>query len=305
MGALLSSVHTAAPTDAARSLVLDDPQHPPIDPADERPPRDPKAPPPGVRAQFGSTRDAAKRLAMAHVDLAKAEASAIGGQIARTAALIGVAIGLLIMVAILLFVGSSLFLGEWLLGSIGWGVLHGVLAFVAIALACCLAAVGISGQRIARAFATAVIVGLIVGLLLAFQLPNRLYTWIGDQSGLAIEPAVRPLVVGLIVGAIVGLVLGLAGAIRASAPKGGASVGGLAAGLVVGAFTAITFEPRVGAGIGIAVGYVVWMVVMGADIARTGVDTDALKARFYPTQTIETSKETLEWLQKRMPPGIG
>ena len=44
---------------------------------------------------------------------------------------------------------------------------------------------------------------------------------------------------------------------------------------------------------------------MAADIARTGVDVEALKARFTPTQTIETSKETLEWLQSKMPPGIG
>jgi hypothetical protein len=41
------------------------------------------------------------------------------------------------------------------------------------------------------------------------------------------------------------------------------------------------------------------------DIARTGVDVDELKARFYPAQTIETSKETLAWLQSKMPPGIG
>jgi hypothetical protein len=44
---------------------------------------------------------------------------------------------------------------------------------------------------------------------------------------------------------------------------------------------------------------------MGIDLARTGVDVEALKARFYPTQTIETSKETLEWLQSRMPRGNG
>ena len=44
---------------------------------------------------------------------------------------------------------------------------------------------------------------------------------------------------------------------------------------------------------------------MGVDVARTGIDIEALKARFYPNQTIDTSKETLEWLQKRMPPGIG
>jgi hypothetical protein len=42
-------------------------------------------------------------------------------------------------------IGTSMFIGEWILGSIGWGVLHGVLLFVAIAVACSLAAVGVSG----------------------------------------------------------------------------------------------------------------------------------------------------------------
>ena len=73
----------------------------------------------------------------------------------------------------------------------------------------------------------------------------------------------------------------------------------------LGAFTAITFGPQVGAGIGITVGYLTWMALMGIDVTRTGIDVEALKNRFYPVQTIETSKETLEWLQKRMPPGIG
>jgi hypothetical protein len=44
---------------------------------------------------------------------------------------------------------------------------------------------------------------------------------------------------------------------------------------------------------------------MGTDVARTGIDVEALKARFYPTQTIETSKETLAWLLSKMPPGTG
>jgi hypothetical protein len=44
---------------------------------------------------------------------------------------------------------------------------------------------------------------------------------------------------------------------------------------------------------------------MGIDVTRTGIDVEALKRRFIPVETIDTSKETLEWLQKRMPPGIG
>ncbi len=191
-------------------------------------------PPPGIRAQFGNTKGAAQRLAMAHLDLAKAEVSAIGGQIARTAALIGAAIALLIMISILLVVGLSLFLGEWLLGSIGWGVLHGTLAFLSVALACVVAAVGVSAGRIGRAFLAALTIAIILAFLLSLALPTQ-----------------------------------------------------------------------VGIALGIAVGYIAWMVILGANVARSGIDTEALKARFYPTQTIETSKETLEWLQKRMPPGIG
>ena len=121
----------------------------------------------------------------------------------------------------------------------------------------------------------------------------------------ASNPGVRPLVVGLLVVGVLGLLIGLLGAWRAKAPIAAAAFGGLVAGILLGAFTAITFGPQVGAGVGIAVGYIAWMALMGIDVSRTGVDIEALKDRFYPTQTIETSKETLEWLQKRMPPGIG
>lgn len=242
---------------------------------------------------------------MAHVDLAKAEASAIAGQVARLAALIGAAIALLIMMSIVLIVGTTLWLGEWLLGSIGWGVLLGVLAFTSIAMACVLAAVGVPGRRIAGSLAGAVVVGAVVAVLLAFDLPNRAYAALGDGSGLAIEAGVRPLVIGSLSGSVLGLLIGLLAAARSRASRSAGAVGGLVVGLVVGALSAIGYTPGAGVGVGITVGYVTWMVLLGLTLARDGVDTEALKARFTPTQTIETSKETLEWLQKRMPPGIG
>ena len=58
-----------------------------------------------------------------------------------------------------LVVGGSLFLGEWLLGSMGWGVLHGVLLFIAIAIACSLRAVGMSGRRIGVSLLLGIVVG--------------------------------------------------------------------------------------------------------------------------------------------------
>src|SRR5215207_11192263 len=76
--------------------------------------------PPGLRSQFGMTRDAAWNLLMAHVDLAKAEAAAIGGQIAGVIGLVVLALALAFFAVVLLVVGTSLFLAHWLLGSMGW-----------------------------------------------------------------------------------------------------------------------------------------------------------------------------------------
>jgi len=242
---------------------------------------------------------------MAHVELAKTELKAIGGQVALVAGAIVAAIVLVIAAVSLLILGTALFLGEWILGSMGWGVLHGILAFIAVALTGVLAALGVAAGRLVGAFAIAVLVGTAVGVVLGLHLPNRAYTAIGDATLVGIDPGVRPLVIGMLVVGILGLLLGLLVAWRAKASLGGAAVGGLVLGVALGAFTAITFGPQPAAGVGIAVGYITWIALMGIDVARTGIDAEALQARFYPTQTIETSKETLEWLQKRMPPGIG
>ncbi len=243
------------------------------------------------------------RLVVAHIDLAKAEAQAIGDEIKKVAALAGIAFAVVVCALILALVGTALFLGEWLLGSIGWGVLHGLLLFTAIAVACGLAAVGVSGGRIGRAFVLGLIVAVVVGVVLALALPNRAYVSLGDSALPGIEPGVRPLVVGLLVVGGIGLLLGVIGAIRGGGV--GAVVGGVLVGLLLGALSAVDVGPQVGAGIGIAFGYVVWIAVMAMDVAQSGVDVEALKARFYPKQTIETSKETLAWLQSKMPPGTG
>ena len=242
---------------------------------------------------------------MAHVELAKAEATAIGGQIAQVAALGAVAIALVIAAVSIVIIGSSLFLGEWILGSLGWGVLHGFLAFIAVAMMCVFIAVGVPAGRIVRALALGAALGVLVGAVLFLNLPNWAYKTIGDNVLPGVDPGVRPLVVGMVVVGLIGLLVGIVGAWRAKASYPAMAFGGLLIGVALGAFTAITFGPQAAVGVGIAIGYIGWMAFMGADLARTGIDVEALKARFTPTQTIETSKETLEWLQKRMPPGIG
>jgi hypothetical protein len=200
-----------------------------------------------------------------------------------------------------------MFLAEWLLGSLGWGVLHGVLLLIAIAVIGVLVPLGMSGIRVAVALLVGVAAGVLVSVILTLALPNQAYTSIGESLLPGIDPGVRPLVVGASIWAVVGLLGGLIAALRFDGWRAriGALIGGALLGALVGAVTAIDPGPQVGIGIGIAVGYITWIGVMAADMARTGVDTEALQARFMPTKTIETSKETLAWLQSKMPPGIG
>ena len=247
-------------------------------------------------------------LVMAHVELAKAEAGQIAGEVGRVAALGALAIALVIFAVFLVVIGTSLWLGEWLLGSMGWGVLQGFLLFVSVAMAAVLGALGIAPRRLGGALLVSIVVAVVVGVVLGLGLLNQLYASVGESLGLAVDPGIRPLVVGMLLGGIVGIAAGIAAAVLMNASGGGrfvALAGLTVLGVVLGAFTAITFGPQVGVGIGITLGYVTWMVLMGIDVTRTGIDVEALKQRFYPVQTIDTSKETLEWLQKRMPPGIG
>ena len=267
-----------------------------------------RRPPPGLRDQISAVRDAAMALVVAHIDLAKAEGAAIAGEVGRAAAAGALAFIFVVFAVFLLVIGVSLAIGEWVLGSMGWGVVHGVELFVSLAIAAILLALGISARRIMSALIVAVIVGVIVGVVLGFNLLNQAYTIIGEQTGLAVETGLRPLVVGMLVVGALGLIAGIITAFRMSGAAGGrfvAIAGMTVLGVALGAFTSITFSAQVGAGIGIFVGYLAWIGLMVVDVSRTGIDAEALKARFTPVQTIETSKETLEWLQKRMPPGIG
>jgi len=246
-------------------------------------------------------------LVVAHIDLAKAEATAIAGEVGRVAAAGAAAFMLVVFAIFLAIIGTSMLIGEAVLGSIGWGVLHGVELFLSLAIAAVLLALGVSPRRIIGALVVAIIVGIVVGVVLGLDLLNQAYTYIGDRTGLAVATDIRPLVVGVLIVGALGLILGIITAFRMSGSGGRfvAIAGMTVAGVALGAFTAITFKPEVGAGIGIAVGYLTWMALMGVDVSRTGIDVEALKARFTPTQSIETGKETLEWLQKRMPPGTG
>ncbi len=272
-------------------------------PADPGAPGVPPEPPPGLVEQARRTVDAARRLVTTHVALAKAELSEIAERAKAAAALIGVAIAFLIFVAILAPVGSALFLGEWIFGSIGWGVLHGTLFCLAVAVILILAALEIPRQRLGSSLLAALALGIVIAVVLGLAWPNQAFARIGDSLIPGVDAGIRPLVAGLAVGAIVLAILGLLLGARAGGAGGaiGGLVGGAVLGVLVGAFLAISFSLRVGIALGISATLIAWPAF--AAMTLRSYDWSILKARYWPGTTIETTKETIEWVRARTPLG--
>ena len=339
----------------------------PLDP--ERPNPDSARPgaeaPAGLLAQLKAVRAAAVRVVGAHIELARAEADQIKGEVLRTLALGGLAAVCLVFLAFLLVIGLSLFLGEWLFGSLGWGVLHGAELFIAVAVIAVLLA--LRSRGVGAAVAIALITALVVTVVFGTNVLNTIYVQIAGQFAtsadpgdisfaigagigaaifavvgllagarggtagsaagglfagavlgallgvlaaglvrLAIKPASRPMIVGLLIWAAVGAIAGL---IAGWQRDGRTALVGLGAGLVIGgffgAFSAIAFSWHVSIAIGLAVFYALAPAIAGAYAANGGIDIEALKARYWPAATIDTTKETIEWAKGRLPGGGG
>ena len=223
---------------------------------------------------------------------------------AKVAALfVAIAIALLLFAAILLPVGMALFLGEWLFWSIGWGVLHGTLLCVALVVTLLLGALEIPPRHLGISFAGALVLGIAVAVVLGLAWPHQLFAWVGDSLIPGVDTGVRPLVAGLALGALVLGVIGLLAGARAGGPGGAVAglVGGAVLGALSGAFLAVSFSLRVGIALGICTMFIAWPAF--AATALRSFDWEALKARYWPGTTIETTKETIEWVRARTPLG--
>ena len=258
--------------------------------------------PPGLRAQVGSTFAAGKRLLTAHIDLAKAEMADIMDEVKKMVALIGAAIGILFVAGFLFLIGGILFLGEWLFGSIGWGVLLGFLLLADVALVLILLALDVKGGRIGSSFVVAAVAGIAVGVLLALNLTHRGWTALGDQVAATYDPQTRAVLLAIAISAAVLGLLGFLFQIRNGIGAGiGALLAGAVVGAVLGAVTVVEIPIGPAAAIGVLVTLVAWPILAGRDVMRTGVDGEALKKKFTPDETIGLTKETIEWVRARMP----
>ena len=296
--------------------ILDDPVTPPDAqrPAGGTPPPSSGSQPPsgdrgapkGLRDQLKATVEAAIQVVRAHVALARAELGEIAQEGMRVGILAGIALGLLLFAGLLLPVGLTLFLGEWLFGSIGWGVLLGTELAIGGALVLVFAALYVPGRRIGSQLLVALVAGLIVAVLLGLDLPHQAFSSIGSSAFASVDPGPRPLIVGLFVGVIVGAIVGIVVGLGRRSGAGGtvaAAIGLGIIGLALGAIAAIDFRWHVAIALGLALALALWPALVGIDTYRRGLDLDGLKNRFYPRLTIETTKETIEWGRKQRPLG--
>jgi hypothetical protein len=263
---------------------------------------DPPGDPPGIRDQLGATVSAGKRLFTAHVDLAKAEVGEIVGNVTRMVGLIGAAIGVLVFAGLLFTIGAILWLGDWLFGSIGWGALLGFLLFLDVAIVAVLMAFDVKGRRLGSSLLVAAVLGIVVGMVMGLDLTHRGWTLLGDNLWPSGDPSNRAVLLAAGISALVLGVLGLITGLRSGV--GGAIVrliAGAVLGAVLGLITVISLPTQVGAAFGVLVALIAFPALAGWDLYRKGIDGEALKQKFIPQNTIDLTKETIEWVRARTP----
>jgi hypothetical protein len=266
---------------------------------------------PGVREAVGGVRAAFMRMLDAHVTLLRAELAVTGKELGI---IIGLAIGALviaILAGILLYVGSFLFFGELLFGSMGWGIIHGTLIAAAVIG---FVAINLAGGEVGRygwGAALGVAMTVIVAALLLSNIGNTggesVRDWLNDSFVTEDLPFGDTWLVtlgGLVIGGLVGLVLAVIAAWR-SGLRGGELVGVSVVGFVLGGFIgAIWFSTRYAApdgvlGLAITVGLLTWIVAGAVLAARGGFDTEARYANLIPRESIAAFERTKSFISEQ------
>jgi hypothetical protein len=255
-------------------------------------------------------------MVRAHVRLAQAEFAEIADEAKRAAMLGGIALALLFVAGMLASIGSILWLDEWLFGSIGWGPLHGTEFLIAVAATLALLIFPASAGRIGLSVFVGAIAGVVVAVILGLNLTNQGWGWVADHyfSGLTwpldghpMAVVDRPIATAVIVLSevfgIVAFVIALLfgrGIFRRIVTAIGAGIVAAVVGAILGAITGVPISWNIAIAIGLAVFLIVWPG-LAAVLVLTHIDVEELKQRFLPQQTIETTKETIEWVREQLP----
>lgn len=240
------------------------------------------------------------RLAQAHLSLLKVELAEIANELKLLGLLAGVIFVALVFSGLLALIGGTLFIGEWLFGSIGWGVVDGVLLGVGSVVALALAALGVRGGSLGRSLTGALGIGILVAVVLGTNVVRQGAGRVATDLGLAIEAGWAPVVVAVAVGAIVAGLVGLVVGIRRD---GGAAIGGLVPGLILGALAGwlaggIDFSRHGAAAVGLTAGAAAWPILSLGAALRGGLDPAARFKRLLPRQSYEAALETKAQLEE-------
>ncbi|HET7676411.1 MAG TPA: hypothetical protein VFK38_01005 [Candidatus Limnocylindrales bacterium] len=204
----------------------------------------------------------------------------------------------------LLLIGGTLFIGEWLFGSIGWGVLHGVLLGLGLIVGLSLVLFGAPGRVVTTTWLVSALAAATLAVLLGSDVLHRLAHAGADAVNAAVEPDLQPFWAPAVVSAAGGAVL-LGVALAAAGARAG--IGGVLAGLlggaIVGALLGMLLAGshwtwRGAAAVGVTFGAILWPVLQGLAARKAGIDPKTRFTRLWPSQTWETTLETKEWLEK-------
>lgn len=202
-------------------------------------------------------------------------------------------------------VGTALVYGEIVWGSIAWGLIQAPFFYFALAIALALYALGVGVRAILTDLGLASLVGLVVVLGLAGDLATAFWTVVAAEVVPDLDPTLGRILIavgtiGLLGGLLGVIVRGVRGGPRAARDG---FVGGFIVGAVIGLLMALGIENRVAGAIGVTVALAAWSAFMGYRVQREGIDMDAFVARFIPQKTIDTTRETTEWVRSRTPLG--
>jgi hypothetical protein len=266
-----------------------------------------------VGEAIGGARAAFMRLIDAHLTLLRAELAITGREVGI---ILGLALGafvVAVLVGILLYVGSFLFLGEWLFGSMGWGIIHGTLlgaAFIGFV------AVNLAGGDM-RAYGAGALVGIVTVVVLALLLLSNVGNEAGEwgsrvlrddlisESDLPFGHEWLTTLVGIAAGAAILAVVAFIGGWRAE-QRGRALAGlvGAAAvvgGLVGGIYLSTRYDAPDGVlGLAIMVGLITWIVTGLLLANRRGFDPEARYANLVPRESIAAFERTREFLKEQL-----
>jgi hypothetical protein len=243
-----------------------------------------------------------QKLADAHIGLLKAELAVAGRELGIAIGM-GVAILVLAIVAgLLLVIGTSLFLGEWLFGSMAWGILHGVLFFIALIVPLALDLAGGRRDAFLRGLLAAIVVTLALWALFASNVLRDSAVNAGRSLEATlpdIEPAFLPTLVGLVAGMIVfGLPALIVGLRQGSALR--LLIVGLVLGAAIGAILgSVTFDTKGALAIALAIGLATWSAVTALVAVRTGFDPEARYEDLVPRESMAMAQETKAFLMRQ------